>query len=112
MSIIFRLFSLLCLSVLLAACGNTDGGAPPPGSGGGPNVCGGLAGIACQDGQYCDMGAVQCGAADGQGVCREIPQACTREFRPVCGCDDKTYSNACTAASAGVSVSSQGECQS
>jgi hypothetical protein len=28
----------------------------------------------------------------------------------VCGCDDKTYSNACVAASAGVSVQATGAC--
>lgn len=110
MNNIFRIFSLLFFSIVLTACGNSDSGTPPPGSGSGPKACGGLAGIACEDGQYCDMGAVQCGAADGMGVCREKPQACTREYRPVCGCDDKTYGNACTAAAAGISVVRDGEC--
>jgi hypothetical protein len=76
-------------------------------------VCGGLAGTPCPEGQYCNFPPeAQCGAADQTGVCAVRPEACTREFAPVCGCDDATYSNACVAAAAGVSVASQGECGS
>lgn len=32
-------------------------------------------------------------------------------YDPVCACDGKTYGNACSAGSAGWSVSSKGECQ-
>jgi len=74
-------------------------------------ICGGIAGLTCPEDQYCNFSEeARCGAADATGTCVEKPGACTREFRPVCGCDDQTYSNACTAAAAGVSVVSTGEC--
>lgn len=80
--------------------------------GGGDVLCGGLQGAACDEGQFCDFGVSgQCGAADQSGVCRAMPEACTLEYAPVCGCDDKTYGNDCAAHSAGVSIASQGECE-
>jgi hypothetical protein len=81
--------------------------APPSGG-----ACGGLQGLQCGDGQFCDFAPdAFCGAADATGICTDIPQACTREFNPVCGCDGITYSNPCIANSAGTSVASLGECE-
>src|SRR5581483_5699166 len=37
-------------------------------------------------------------------------QICPDIFKPVCGCDDQTYPNACNAAAAGVAVAHEGEC--
>jgi hypothetical protein len=78
----------------------------------GGETCGGLLGAQCGDDQFCDFAPdAACGAADQTGVCTDIPEACTFEFNPVCGCDDNTYPNACAANSAGVSVARQGECE-
>ncbi len=74
-------------------------------------VCGGITGKACEKGFFCDYPPEQiCGNADGQGKCQPIPSACTKEIAEVCGCDGKTYSNACTANAAGVSVLQTGKC--
>jgi hypothetical protein len=80
---------------------------PQPGE-----FCGGLAGVSCAEGLYCNYEPeAMCGAADQSGTCAVKPRACTKEYNPVCGCDGQTYGNACTAASSGVSIVHQGACE-
>jgi len=58
-----------------------------------------------------DFCAFASGTCTAPGKCEVRPQACTREFNPVCGCDNKTYSNDCVRRSAGVSLKHTGECK-
>jgi hypothetical protein len=77
-----------------------------PGSG---QICGGIIGVGCPDGQFCDLPIGHC-CCDFQGVCRDIPQGCFDVWDPVCGCDGVTYGNACEAAAAEMSIDHDGEC--
>lgn len=73
----------------------------------------GAQGKECSAGSYCRLEkAARCGEATSVGVCAPVPQICNRMFAPVCGCDGKTHSNACTAAAQGVNVRSEGACES
>lgn len=74
--------------------------------------CGGRGNSSCNAGQFCQWQPKDiCGAADAGGLCQYKPDFCTQVFKQVCGCDDKTYSNACVAANAGMSVVSDGACK-
>jgi hypothetical protein len=86
--------------------GDADGGA----DGGPVLLCGGLAGIMCEDTHYCDWPDDSCGAIDQMGECKPRPAECEPDGEPACACDGSTYDSACAAAMAGSDVSGADSC--
>ena len=70
--------------------------------------------LRCFFNEHCTNGYRYC-AAEGcaaSGLCARRPLSldCGGEVNPVCGCDNRTYSNPCWAGVAGTRVASQGAC--
>jgi Kazal-type serine protease inhibitor domain len=74
-------------------------------------TCGGIAGVPCDDGLFCQFKAGTCDIIDNQGKCVKVPQVCTQRFRPVCGCDGKTYGNDCERRVAKAQLNHRGRCK-
>jgi hypothetical protein len=86
-----------CASLAVNACGSDD---PPSGTSDG--LCGGITGKVCPEGQFCHHEGGTCGQGDALGACQPIPTVCAQECVQVCGCDAKSYCNACIAHMAGI----------
>jgi hypothetical protein len=71
-----------------------------------PGVC--QTNLNCGAEDYCAKDPEDC---PGNGVCSAKPQACIQIYDPVCGCDLKTYGNACEAARNGMSFLYAGPCR-
>jgi len=85
------------------------GGAAAAGLG---QPCGGRLGIGCTRGLFCDFHTGTCGANLAEGTCVRIPRLCAQRmtFRPVCGCNGKTYPNNCQRERAIVAKRHDGRC--
>jgi len=103
---------IAALAVLgLAGCGPVE--LPivvnPHATGGG--TCAGVYERGCLPGEFCDLEVGQCHVQMIAGVCVPQPEICTRDYRPVCGCNGTTYGNDCSRISAGVQKAHNGECR-
>jgi len=83
------------------------GGAGAIGVGG---TCGGGTNLGCNGALWCQLDAGRCGLADAEGQCVSVPQACNLAYRPVCGCNGRTYGNDCERTRARVQKAHDGSC--
>jgi hypothetical protein len=100
--------ALAALAVTLGLALLAPGGAFAVGVG---KTCGGIAGVPCDDGLFCQFKPRTCNIIDNQGKCVKVPQVCTQQFRPVCGCDGKTYGNDCERRMAKAQLNHRGQCK-
>lgn len=73
-------------------------------------TCGGVGGIPCDAGLFCQAPTGKCGP-DTLGKCVKVPEICNARYLPVCGCDNKTYGNDCNRQAAKVSKKHDGACR-
>jgi Kazal-type serine protease inhibitor-like protein len=103
-----KIFLLTSVLALAAAPFFLPGSAAAVGVG---KKCGGIAGIKCDEGLWCDPSPGKCGGADIQGKCVQPGFVCYMLYQPVCGCNNVTYSNDCWRRMARVPLKAAGACK-
>jgi hypothetical protein len=73
-------------------------------------MCGGIAGLKCPEGQACRYPTDKCNVADLSGTCVKVKSPCPTGGAKVCGCDGTTYANECELLTAGVREAHKGAC--
>lgn len=73
-------------------------------------ACGGAGKIACNSALWCQIAGGQCTTTDADGKCDKAPSFCMQIYRPVCGCNGKTYANDCERQKAKVQLDHVGAC--
>ena len=72
--------------------------------------CGGAAHITCNSALWCQTAGGKCGVDDAPGKCDKPIAFCMNVFRPVCGCNGKTYKNDCERQKAKAQLDHVGAC--
>jgi hypothetical protein len=72
-------------------------------------ACDARSATACGRGLWCEPQAGRC-RRNAAGTCIRVPQVCTMLYRPVCGCDGRTYGNDCERRSQRVAKKHDGAC--
>ncbi|MCC6933527.1 MAG: hypothetical protein IT292_09765 [Deltaproteobacteria bacterium] len=96
-----KLFFIFLSSLFFVSCKCSRGQ--------GGSICGGAGNFPCPSDMYCNL-KPPCGGFDVEGFCRLRPLNCPPNISEICGCDNRTYSSACIANSAGVTVKHEGKC--
>jgi hypothetical protein len=73
-------------------------------------ACGGKDAITCNSALWCQKAEGQCSVAEAPGKCDKPITFCMNVFRPVCGCNGKTYKNDCERQKAKAQLDHAGAC--